>query len=111
MKILVFNKYSIKGHLVPYQIYKAQTVKTASEGGFEVKRSELDWTAMDAVTAAELEQVFAGKESVMVDPSALERRFTIPERNRAIVREFKQVLDKGYTDAKGMMRKPLICWR
>lgn len=97
-----------EGYLVPYQIYKAQTVKTASEGGFEVKRSELDWTAMDAETAAELEQVFAGKESVMVDPSALERRFTIPERNRAIVREFKQVLDKGYVDAKGVLRKPLI---
>lgn len=97
-----------EGYLVPYQIYKAQTVKTASEGGFEVKRSELDWTAMDAEAVEELDQVFAGKESVMVDPSALERRFTIPERNRAIVREFKQVLDKGYVDAKGVMRKPLI---
>jgi type I restriction enzyme R subunit len=97
-----------EGYLVPYQIFKAKTVKTASEGGFEVKRSELDWTALSAETAAELEQVFAGKESVMVDPSALERRFTIPERNRAIVREFKQVLDHGYMDAKGLLRKPLV---
>ncbi|MGA7878684.1 MAG: DEAD/DEAH box helicase family protein, partial [Desulfoferrobacter sp.] len=77
------------GYLVPYQIYKARTVKTAAEGGFEVKRSELDWSAMDEGTRAEFEKIFAGGESIMVDPSALERRFTIPERNRAIVREFR----------------------
>ncbi|CAM8667976.1 HsdR Type I site-specific restriction-modification system, R (restriction) subunit and related helicases [Comamonadaceae bacterium] len=97
-----------EGYLVPYQIYKAKTVKTAADGGFEVKKSELDWTAMDSETRAELELLFAGKDTLLVDPSALERRFTIPERNRAIVREFKQVLDKGYVDAKGVMRKPLI---
>lgn len=96
------------GHLVPYQIYKAQTVKTAAEGGFEVKKSELDWTSMDAQARAELEQVFGDKDTVIIDPSALERRFTIPERNRAIVREFKSVLDKGYVDAKGVLRKPLL---
>ncbi len=96
------------GHLVPYQIYKAQTVKTAAEGGFEVKRTELDWSAMNAEARAELEQVFSDKDTITVDPSALERRFTIPERNRAIVREYAQVLDKGYVDAKGVLRKPLI---
>ncbi len=96
------------GYLVPYQIYKAKTVKTAAEGGFEVKRSELDWTAMDPETRAELEKLFSGKESLTVDPSSLERRFTIPERNRAIVREFRDVLNKGYTDHKGVLRKPLF---
>lgn len=97
-----------EGHLVPYQIYKAQTVKTAAEGGFEVKKTELDWSAMDGETRAELEQVFGDRNTLTVDPSALERRFTIPERNRAIVREFRQVLDQGYVDAKGVLRKPLI---
>lgn len=96
------------GHLVPYQIYKAQTVKTAAEGGFEVAKGELDWSAMDSETRAEFEQVFGDKDKITIDPSALERRFTIPERNRAIVREFKQVLDKGYVDTKGMLRKPLL---
>jgi type I restriction enzyme R subunit len=96
------------GHLVPYQIYKAQTVKTAAEGGFEVKRTELDWSAMSEEARGELEQVFGERDSVVIDPSALERRFTIPERNRAIVREFAQVLDHGYVDAKGIQRKPLI---
>ncbi len=96
------------GYLVPYHIYKALTVKTAAEGGFEVKRGELDWPAMDADTREEFEQLFAGNESVVIDPSALERRFTIPERNRAIVREFRQVLDNGYRDHKGIVRKPLI---
>lgn len=96
------------GFLVPYHIYKALTVKTAAEGGFEVKRDDLDWSAMDAATKAEFEQLFAGQASITIDPSALERRFTIPERNRAIVREFRQVLDHGYTDGKGVLRKPLI---
>jgi type I restriction enzyme R subunit len=96
------------GYLVPYQIYKAQTVKTAAEGGFEVKRGELDWSTMSADVRAEFEQVFGGQDSVVIDPSALERRFTIPERNRAIVREFAQVLGQGFVDGKGVLRKPLL---
>jgi type I restriction enzyme R subunit len=96
-----------EGYLVPYQIYKAKTVKTAAEGGFEVKRDELDWTAMDAPTKAEFEQLFGADASIVIDPAALERKFTIPERNRAIVREFRDVLENGYTDQKGVLRKPL----
>lgn len=96
------------GYLAPYQIYKAKTVKTAAEGGFEVKRKELDWSAMSADAREEFEQLFGDKDAVIIDPSALERRFTIPERNRAIVREFRQVLDHGYVDAKDVLRKPLI---
>ncbi len=109
------------GFLVPYQIYKAKTVKTAAEGGFEVARDELDWSAMDADTQAELEKLFeeeaaANKkrrepkktDSITIDPAALERKITIPERNRAMVREFRQVMDNGYLDAKGVLRKPLL---
>lgn len=83
------------GYLVPYQIYRAKTVKTAAEGGFPVRRDELDWSAMPADTREELERLFGAESSITVDPSALERRFTIPERNRAIVREFRQVLEQG----------------
>lgn len=96
------------GYLVPYQIYKAKTVKTAAEGGFEVKRNELDWSAMDASTCAELEHAFGERNVINVDPAALERKFTVPERNRAIVREFRDVLTNGYMDAGGALRKPLI---
>lgn len=96
------------GYLVPYQIYKAKTVKTAADGGFEVKRDELDWTAMDMATQAEFEELFAGQQSIMIDPAALERKFTIPERNRALVREYRSVLENGFTDAKGRLRKPLF---
>lgn len=96
------------GVLAPYQIYQAKTVKTAAEGGFEVKKSELDWSAMDAETRAEFEKLFGDADPVVIDPSALERRFTIPERNRAIVREFRQVLEKGFLDRKGVLRMPLI---
>lgn len=96
------------GYLVPYQIYKAQTVKTAAEGGFEVSREELDWSAMTATTREELETLFDGTNKITIDPAALERKVTIPERNRAMVREFRQVMDHGYVDAKGVLRKPLF---
>ncbi|MDY6948895.1 MAG: DEAD/DEAH box helicase family protein [Pseudomonadota bacterium] len=96
-----------EGYLVPYQIYKAKTVKTAAKGGFEVKRDELDWSAMDGTAKAELENLFGNDKSIVIDPAALERRFTIPERNRAIVREFRDVLERGYVDQKGVLRKPL----
>lgn len=52
--------------------------------------------------------MFGTEATITVDPSALERRFTIPERNRAIVREYAQVLEQGYVDAKGVLRKPLL---
>jgi type I restriction enzyme R subunit len=96
------------GYLAPYHVYRALTVKTAAEGGFPVQRNELDWSAMDAETRAEFEQLFGNDDTITIDPSALERRFTIPERNRAIVREFRQVMDHGYYDRKGRLRKPLI---
>lgn len=96
------------GVLAPYQIYAAKTVKTAAEGGFEVKRSDLDWSAMDGETRAEFEALFAAADPIIIDPSALERRFTIPERNRAIVREFRQVIENGFIDRKGIQRLPLL---
>lgn len=96
------------GVLAPYQVYQAKTVKTAAEGGFEVRKAELDWSAMAADIRAEFELLFADADPIIIDPSALERRFTIPERNRAIVREFRQVLENGYTDRKGVLRMPLI---
>ena len=95
-----------EGYLVPYRIYRAMTVKTAAEGGFEVKRGELDWSAMDEETRTELERVFGGSDAIIVDPQALERKFTLPERNRAIVREFRHVLDHGFTGRDGVKRYP-----
>ena len=95
-----------EGYLVPYRIYKAMTVKTAAEGGFQVKRDELDWSAMDAATREEFEEIFAASGTITVDPQALERKFTIPERNRALVREYRDVLDNGFTGKDGVRRYP-----
>ncbi len=95
-----------EGYLVPYGIYRALTVKTAAEGGFPVRRDELDWTAMDEATRAEFEELFAASDTISVDPRALERKFTIPERNRAIVREFREVLENGFTGRDGVRRFP-----
>lgn len=97
-----------EGYLVGYQIYRAKTVKTAAADGFEVKRDEILWDELDAVTRRELEAAFGDRETILVDPSALERKFTLPERNRAIVREFRDVMEHGYHDAKGIQRKPLM---
>ena len=98
----------INNYLVPYQIYKAKTVKTASKDGIKVKKSELDWSAMPPKERAEFEALFKLKNEITVDPNALERRFTIPERNRALVREYRDVLLNGYRDKQGVQRKPLI---
>ena len=95
-----------EGYLVPYRICKAMTVKTAAEGGFEVKRGELDWSAMDETTRAEFEELFTASDTITVDPQALERKFTIPERNRALVREYRSVLDDGFTGKDGVKRYP-----
>jgi len=97
-----------EGYLAPYQIYKAKTVKTAAEGGFSVSKDEIKWDGMDDRTRIELEEAFAKQNPISVDPNALERRFTIPERNRAIVRDFKTVMDAGYWDAvTSLQRKPI----
>ena len=95
-----------EGWLAPYRIYRAMTVKTAAEGGFEVGRDELDWSSMDEATRAELDELFGAAGRIVVDPRALERKFTIPERNRAVVREFRKVLDSGFTGRDGVRRFP-----
>lgn len=93
-------------YLVPYSIYKATTVKTSAKDGFEVKKSDLDWSSMDSKTRKEFEKLFGTQDSIMVDPRSLERKFTIPERNRAIAREFKNVVEQGYRDRSGVIRRP-----
>ena len=95
-----------EGHLVPYRIYKAMTVKTAAEDGFEVRRSELDWSAMDKPTREEFEELFSESDTITMDPRALERKFTIPERNRAMVREFRDAHEKGFMGRDGVQRWP-----
>lgn len=56
-------RYTLKeavdqGYLVGYQIYRAQTVKTAAKGGFEVKRDEILWDELDEATNEELTRAF-----------------------------------------------------
>ena len=93
-------------HLVPYRIYRAMTVKTAAEGGFEIGRDELDWSGMDKTIRSEFEKLFNTSDTIMVDPQTLERKFTIPERNRAMVREFRDAHEKGFMGKDGIQRWP-----
>jgi type I restriction enzyme R subunit len=62
---------------------------------------------MDEETRQEFEWLFGKEDEILVDPSALERKFTIPERNRAIVREYRKVLEEGFTGSDGVKRFPL----
>jgi type I restriction enzyme, R subunit len=94
------------GQLAPYEIYRAMTPRTAAADGFAVTRAEIDWDALDEATRAELEALFAEHDPLIVDPAVLERKFTIPERNRAMVREFREVLEDGYTGPNGIRRAP-----
>jgi type I restriction enzyme R subunit len=103
------------GYLVGYQIYKAQTVKTATADGIKILRDDIQWDALDPKTRKELEDAFTAAANlkepqphILIDPNVLERKFTIPARNQAIVREFRKVMDDGYTDATGYLRKPMI---
>ena len=41
------------GYLVPYEIYRAMTARTAATDGFSVARNEIDWDALDGATRAE----------------------------------------------------------
>jgi type I restriction enzyme R subunit len=82
------------------------TARTAATDGFPVGRAEIDWNALDEATRTELETLFANGDPLIVDPTALERKFTIPERNRAMVREFREVLESGYTGPSGIRRAP-----
>ena len=90
-----------EGYLVPYHIYKALTVKTAAEEGFEVRRNELDWDVMDSKTQEEFKSLFADSDPITVDPQSLERKFTIPERNQAMVREFRRAQERGFIGQNG----------
>ncbi|MBU3888583.1 DEAD/DEAH box helicase family protein [Methylosinus sp. KRF6] len=94
------------GHLVPYEIYRAMTARTAATEGSTINRAEIDWGALEEAPRRELEALFAGDDEIIVDPTALERKFTIPERNRAMVREFREVLENGYTGLNGVRRAP-----
>ena len=95
-----------EGVLVPYRIFRATTVKTAADGGFEVARDEIDWDSLAPADRAELENAFGAADPLLVDPCALERKFTVPARNRAIVNEFRHVLEHGFRGRDKVLRKP-----
>ena len=61
---------------------------------------------MDRQTQDEFEELFSESDTITVDPRALERKFTIPERNRAMVREFRDAHEKGFMGRDGVRRWP-----
>ena len=94
------------GRILPCPICKAMTVKTAAGDGFPVRRDELDWSVMDRKARAEIQYLFARQDTIAADPKALERTNTIPKRNRAIAREFRDAHEKGFTGRDGVQPSP-----
>lgn len=95
-------------YLVPYLIYTAKTIKTSNEEGIEIHKNEIDWSNIDLKDKEELEKIFSENEKAIIPHTWLERKITIPSRNIAIVNEFRDVLENGYKDEKGNIRRPIV---
>ena len=106
-------RYHIKeaiadGWLVPYFIYRAKTFSIINEEGFEVERTDIDWDALPQDERDELEKLFGDDDTIIIEPSALERRFTIPQRNKEIVRDFRKAIDGGVKDKAPNVPQPRL---
>ena len=102
-------KYRLKeaikdGYLVPYSIYKAKTVKTANEDGISVNKDEIDFESLNAKDKDELLKLYGDNKELVFDYSQLERKITIPNRNKAIVEEFRNVILYGDSNYKSKIK-------
>ena len=98
------------GHLVPYRIYKAMTVKTACRRRIcgPPRRTRLE---RDDSLDAQRQSSRNCSPNPIASPwtlRTLERKFTIPERNRAIVREYRDCFEKGFMGKDGIRRVPTL---
>ena len=75
-------------------------------GGFEVKRDEIDWDALDARHAGRAGGAVRRRRHDHRRSGRAGAAVHVPERNRAMVREFREVLEKGYTGSDGVRRAP-----
>ena len=107
------NRYHIKqaiadGYLVPYYIYRAKTFSISKEEGFEVHRTDIDWDALPNEEREKLEEIFSDEDAITIQPSALERRFTVPQRNKEIVKDFRCTIDEGVADKAPHVPQPRL---
>ena len=96
------------GHLLPYIIYKAKTLRTSDENGIRVKKSEINWNQIKDNDIKQIEDLFKNQTEAIIPHSWLERKITIPSRNLAIVNEFKEVLENGFKDQNHNLRRPTL---
>ena len=75
-----------EGYLLPYYTYQARTVRTGNEAGIEVKRNEIDWNILTDEDKQQLEEVFKEEDKAIFPNTCLERKITIPERNKSIAK-------------------------
>ena len=92
--------------LFPCQIYRAMTARTAATRDFTVSCGDIDRDAPDNATRVEMEAPSAEQDPLAIDPTVLERKSTILGRNRAMVRKFREVLEKGYVNGHQRKRAP-----
>ena len=96
------------GHLLPYIIYKAKTLRTSDENGIKIKKSEINWDLIENNDKKQIEDLFKNQTEAIIPHTWLERKITIPSRNLAIVNEFKEVLENGFKDQNEKLRRPTL---
>ena len=102
-------KYRLKeaikdGYLVPYSIYKAKTIKTSNEEGILINKNEIDFESLNSKDKEDLLKLFGDKEELIFDYSQLERKISIPKRNKSIVDEFRNVILYGDQNYKSEIK-------
>ena len=97
----------------PYQIYRTKAVKTAKADGIKILRDEIKWDGLDPKTRKELDDAFVAtanrkrpQPQILTNFNVRERKFTIPARNQAIVRDFRNVMEDSYLDARALDGMP-----
>jgi len=92
--------------LVPYSIYSARTIITEAEEGYPVRHEDIiDWESMDDENRRRLEDAFAEKDEITLEPRMLERVYTVPQRNEKIAQDFHEVFEQGFTGRDGNTRR------
>ena len=84
------------GYLLPYYTYKARTSKTNLDEGILIKKDEIDWNDLKNDDKVFLEKYFGDKDDAYFPHTWLERKFTIPQRNKSLVQEYRNIIDNGF---------------
>ena len=82
----------------------------ANEDGISVNKDEIDFESLNAKDRDELLKLYGDKKELVFDYSQLERKITIPNRNKAILIFYPLILFT-LTECDGKFQENNCCWR